>query len=113
MQNEVFLSQQNGPRFFYVSHFQLTPHEPDHWRPTINADVTVESSITAKRRNSRMRAELRRQAADVAAARCARHDASHISDAFEHLLWLHSCSGSLEVMNARRLSHLKKAGASA
>ena len=113
MQNEVFLSQQNGPRFFYVSHFQLTPHEPDHWRPTINADVTVESSITAKRWNSRMRAESCRQAADVAAARCARHDASHISDAFEHLLWLHSCSGSLEVMNARRLSHLKKAGASA
>jgi len=52
---------------------------------------TLESSITAKRRNSRMRAELRRQAADVAAA----------------------SSGSLGVMNARRLSHLKNAGASA
>ena len=43
---------------------------------------TLESSITAKRRNSRMRAELRRQATDVAAARCARRDATH-SDAFE------------------------------
>ena len=63
---------------------------------------TLESSITAKRRNSRMRAELRRQAAAVAAARYARRDATH-SDAFEHLLWLHSCSGSLGVMNARRL----------
>jgi hypothetical protein len=49
-----------------------------------------------------MRAELRRQAAAVAAARYARRDATH-SDAFEHLLWLHSCSGSLGVMNARRL----------
>ena len=39
--------------------------------------LTPESSITAKRRNSRMRAELRRQAADVAAARCARRDATH------------------------------------
>ena len=37
---------------------------------------TLESSITAKRRNSRsrMRAELRQQAADIAAARCARLD---------------------------------------
>ena len=43
---------------------------------------TLESSITAKRRNSRMRAELRRQATDVAAARCSRRDATH-SDAFE------------------------------
>merc|ERR1712070_127595 len=33
------------------------------------------------------------------------------NDAFEHLVWLHSCSGSLGVMNARRLSHLKNAGA--
>ena len=39
-------------------------------------------SPAAKRRNSRMRAELRRQATDVAAARCARRDATH-SDAFE------------------------------
>ena len=38
--------------------------------------LTLESSITAKRRNSRMRAELRRQAADIAAARCARRDAT-------------------------------------
>jgi hypothetical protein len=37
---------------------------------------TLEFSITAKRRNSRMRAELRRQAADIAAARCARRDAT-------------------------------------
>ena len=77
---------------------------------------TLESSITAKRRNSRsrMRAELRQQAADIAAARCARHDATR-SDAFVHLLWLHSCSGTLGVMNASacRLFHLKKAGASA
>ena len=50
--------------------------------------LTLESSITAKRRNSCMRAELRRQAADVAAARCARRDATH-NDAFEHLLWFH------------------------
>ena len=57
-----------------------------------------------------MRAEHRRQAAVVAEARCARRDATH-NDAFEHLLWLHSCSGSLGVMNARRLSHLKHAGA--
>ena len=35
------------------------------------------------------------------------------NDAFEHLVRLHSCSGSLGVMNARRLSHLKNAGASA
>ena len=54
----------------------------------------------------------RRQAAVVAEARCARRDATH-NDAFEHLVWLHSCSGSLGVMNARRLSHLKNAGASA
>ena len=54
----------------------------------------------------------RRQAAVVAEARCARRDATH-NDAFEHLVWLHSCSGSLGVMNARRLSHLKHAGASA
>ena len=59
-----------------------------------------------------MRAELRRQAAVVAVARCVRRDATH-NDAFEHLLWLHSCSGYLGVMNARRLSHLKNAGASA
>ena len=71
----------------------------------------LESSITAKHRNS-LRAELRRQAADDAAARCAGRDATR-SNAFEHLLWLHSCSGSLGVMNARRLFHLKKASASA
>jgi len=59
-----------------------------------------------------VRAEHRRQAAVVAEARCARRDATH-NDAFEHLVWLHSCSGSLGVMNARRLSHLKHAGASA
>ena len=59
-----------------------------------------------------MRAELRRQAAVVAEARCARRDATH-NDAFEYLIWLHSCSGSHGVMNARRLSHLKNAGASA
>jgi len=59
-----------------------------------------------------MRAEHCRQAAVVAEARCARRDATH-NDAFEHLVWLHSCSGSLGVMNARRLSHLKNAGASA
>ena len=69
----------------------------------------MESSITE---NHHIRAELRRQAAVVAAARCARRDATH-NDAFEHLLWLHSCSGSLGVMNAGRLSHLKNAGASA
>ena len=46
---------------------------------------SLESSITAKRRNSCMRAELRHQAADVAAARCARRGATH-SYAFEHLL---------------------------
>ena len=100
--------------------------------------LTLESDITAKRRNSarlarlasdkaatrihgqalessiaenqHMRAEHRRQAAVVAEARCARCDATH-NDAFEHLVWLHSCSGSLGVMNARRLSHLKHAGA--
>ena len=77
----------------------------------VRRKLNLESSITAKRWNSRMRAESRRQAADVAVARCARRDASHISDAFEHLLWLHSCSGSLGVINARCLSHLKKAGA--
>ena len=59
-----------------------------------------------------MRAEYCRQAAVVVEARCARRDATH-NDAFEHLVWLHSCSGSLGVMNARRLSHLKNAGASA
>ena len=61
-----------------------------------------------------MRAELRQQAANIAAARCARHDATR-SDAFVHLLWLHSCSSTLGVMNASacRLFHLKKAGASA
>ena len=69
----------------------------------------LESSIAE---NQHMRAEHRRQAAVVAEARCARRDATH-NDAFEHLLWLHSCSGSLGVMNARRLSHLKHAGASA
>ena len=69
----------------------------------------LESSIAE---NQHMRAEHRRQAAVVAEARCARRDATH-SDAFEHLAWLHSCSGSLGVMNARRLSHLKNAGASA
>ena len=67
----------------------------------------LESSIAE---NQHMRAEHRRQAAVVAEARCARRDATH-NDAFEHLLWLHSCSGSLGVMNARRLSHLKHAGA--
>ena len=35
------------------------------------------------------------------------------NDAFEHILWLHTCSGSLGVMNAGRLSHLKNAGSSA
>jgi len=80
--------------------------------------LTLESDITAKRRNSsiaenqHLRAEHCRQAAVVAEARCARRDATH-NDAFEHLVWLHSCSGSLGVMNARRLSHLKNAGASA
>ena len=69
----------------------------------------LESSIAE---NQHVRAEHRRQAAVVAEARCARRDATH-SDAFEHLVWLHSCSGSLGVMNARRLSHLKHAGASA
>jgi len=100
--------------------------------------LTLESDITAKRRNSarlarlasdkaatrinrqalessiaenqHMRAEHCSQAAVVAEARCARRDATH-NDAFEHLVWLHSCSGSLGVMNARRLSHLKHAGA--
>ena len=67
----------------------------------------LESSIAE---NQHMRAEHCSQAAVVAEARCARRDATH-SDAFEHLLWLHSCSGSLGVMNARRLSHLKHAGA--
>ena len=67
----------------------------------------LESSIAE---NQHMRAEHRRQAAVVAEARCARRDATH-NDAFEHLVWLHSCSGSLGVMNARRLSHLKHAGA--
>ena len=67
----------------------------------------LESSIAE---NQHMRAEHRRQAAVVAEARCARRDATH-NDAFEHLLWLYSCSGSLGVMNARRLSHLKHAGA--
>ena len=47
----------------------------------------LESSIAE---NHHMRAELRRQAAVVAAAGCARRDAIH-NDAFEHLLWLHSC----------------------
>ena len=70
----------------------------------------LESSITTA--NSRMRAELRRQAAVVAAARCARRDTTR-NDTFEHLLWRHSCSGSLGVMNDRRLSHLKNAGVSA
>ena len=69
----------------------------------------LESSIAE---NQHMRAEHCRQAAVVAEARCARRDATH-NDAFEHLVWLHSCSGSLGVMNARRLSHLKNAGASA
>ena len=67
----------------------------------------LESSIAE---NQHARAEHRRQAAVVAEARCARRDATHI-DAFVPLLWLHSCSGSLGVMNARRLSHLKHAGA--
>ena len=67
----------------------------------------LESSIAE---NQHMRAEHCRQAAVVAEARCARRDATH-NDAFEHLLWLHSCSGSLGVMNARHLSHLKHAGA--
>ena len=67
----------------------------------------LESSIAE---NQHMRAEHCSQAAVVAEARCARRDATH-NDAFEHLLWLHSCSGSLGVMNARRLSHLKHAGA--
>jgi len=69
----------------------------------------LESSIAE---NQHMRAEHRRQAAVVAEARCARRDATH-NDAFEHLVWLHLCSGSLGVMNAHRLSHLKHAGASA
>jgi len=69
----------------------------------------LESSIAE---NQHVRAEHRRQAAVVAEARCARRDATH-NDAFEHLVWLHSCSGSLGVMDARRLSHLKKSGASA
>jgi len=69
----------------------------------------LESSIAE---NQHMRAEHCSQAAVVAEARCARRDATH-NDAFEHLVWLHSCSGSLGVMNARRLSHLKHAGASA
>jgi len=69
----------------------------------------LESSIAE---NQHMRAEHCSQAAVVAEARCARRDATH-NDAFEHLVWLHSCSGSLGVMNARRLSHLKNAGASA
>ena len=70
----------------------------------------LESSIAE---NQHVRAEHRRQAAVGAEARCARRDATH-NDAFEHLVWwLHSCSGSLGVMNARRLSHLKHAGASA
>jgi len=71
----------------------------------------LESSIAE---NQHARAEHRRQAAVVAEARCARRDGTH-NDAFEHLVWLHSCSGSLSlgVMNARRLSHLKHAGASA
>ena len=68
----------------------------------------LESSIAE---NQHMRAEHRRQAAVVAEARCARRDASTHNDAFEHLVWLHSCSGSLGVMNARRLSHLKHTGA--
>ena len=67
----------------------------------------LESSIA---KNQHMRAEHCSQAAVVAEARCARRDATH-NDAFEHLVWLHSCSGSLGVMNARRLSHLKHAGA--
>ena len=67
----------------------------------------LESSIAE---NQHMRAEHCSQAAVVAEARCARRDATH-NDAFEHLVWLHSCSGSLGVMNARRLSHLKHAGA--
>ena len=43
-----------------------------------------------------------------------RRDVTH-NDAFDHLLWLHSCSSTLGVMNASacRLFHLKKAGASA
>jgi len=69
-------------------------------------------ALTLESENQHMRAEHRRQAAVVAEARCARRDATH-NDAFEHLVWLHSCSGSLGVMNARRLSHLKQAGASA
>ena len=69
----------------------------------------LESSIAE---NQHMRAEHRRQAAVVAEARCARRDTTH-NDAFEHLVWLHSCSGSLGVMDARRLSHLEKSGASA
>ena len=69
----------------------------------------LESSIVE---NQHMRAEQRRQAAVVAEARCARRDTTH-NDAFEHLVWLHSCSGSLGVMDARRLSHLEKSGASA
>ena len=69
----------------------------------------LEASIAE---NQHMRAEHCSQAAVVAEARCARRDATH-NDAFEHLVWLHSCSGSLGVMNARRLSHLKNAGASA
>jgi len=53
--------------------------------------LTLESDITAKRRNSsiaenqHLRAEHCRQAAVVAEARCARCDATH-NDAFEHLV---------------------------
>ena len=85
------------------------------WPPTTRQGCNSETSSGAgvqHRREPALRAEHRRQAAVVAEARCARRDATH-DDAFEHLLWLHSCSGSLGVMNARRLSHLKNAGASA
>ena len=88
-------------------------------RRQANAHI-LQSSIQAKGikaakgqariRHSFQRAEARRNAAAAAAARCARHDASHC-DAFDHLHWLHSCTGSLNVMNARRLHHPKACGA--
>ena len=90
--------------------------------PLVRLRLALDKAATRRRRqaqhhcqasnSSRMRAELRRRVAVVAAARCGRRDATH-NNAFEHLLWLHACSGYLGVMNARRLSHLKNAGASA
>ena len=75
----------------------------------------MQSSINVKGqariRHSLQRAEARPKAADAATAKCARRDASH-SDAFDHLVSLHSCTDSLKVMNARRRRHLKACGAS-